>query len=101
MQAGIWNIPIPQDRELLIPDIVIAPLVGFDLCGFRLGYGGGYYDRTLAAANPRPFTVGIGYEDSILLTIHPQPHDIPMDMIVTARSIRRIAPPVIQPASTH
>jgi 5-formyltetrahydrofolate cyclo-ligase len=92
MQTGIWNIPIPEARVVLMPDIVIAPLVGFDESGFRLGYGGGYFDRTLTAANPRPYAVGLGYADSMLRTICPQPHDIAMDLIVTEQSVRRVAP---------
>jgi 5-formyltetrahydrofolate cyclo-ligase len=87
MQKGIWNIPIPLERQVLPPNVVIVPLVGFDPCGFRLGYGGGYFDRTLAAAVPRPYAVGLGYADSALHTIHPQPHDIPMNLIVTDQSI--------------
>ncbi|NNM60798.1 MAG: 5-formyltetrahydrofolate cyclo-ligase [Steroidobacteraceae bacterium] len=83
MQTGFWNIPIPKRRELLVPQAVIVPLVGFDESGYRLGYGGGYFDRTLAAASPRPFAIGFGYADSRLATIHPQPHDIPMNLIVT------------------
>lgn len=83
MQTGIWNIPIPKMRELVIPEVLIAPLVGFDAAGYRLGYGGGYFDRTLAACSPRPFAIGLGCEESRLDTIHPQSHDIPMDMIVT------------------
>lgn len=86
MQTGLWNIPIPKEREVLLPDFVIVPLVGFDESGFRLGYGGGYFDRTLAAANPRPYAIGLGYQDSALPTICPQPHDIPMDVIVTEDS---------------
>jgi 5-formyltetrahydrofolate cyclo-ligase len=85
MQTGVWNIPIPKLRERVQPDAVIAPLVGYDLQGYRLGYGGGYFDRTLAAASPRPFCIGLGYHGSGLETIHPQPHDIPMDRIVTER----------------
>jgi 5-formyltetrahydrofolate cyclo-ligase len=92
MQTGIWNIPIPKARVVLIPNVVIAPLVGFDESGFRLGYGGGYFDRTLAAAYPRPYAVGLGYEDSALRTIYPQSHDIPMDLIVTEGSIHRRVP---------
>jgi len=83
MQTGVWNIPIPKQREPLTPDAVIAPLVGFDRAGYRLGYGGGYFDRTLAATAPRPFAIGFGYADSLLETIYPQPHDIPMNLIVT------------------
>jgi 5-formyltetrahydrofolate cyclo-ligase len=91
MQTGVWNIPIPKQRDILTPDAVIVPLVGFDGCGYRLGYGGGYFDRTLASAVPRPFAIGLGYADSALQTIYPQPHDIPMNLIVTDQSIYRVA----------
>lgn len=83
MQRGPWNIPIPGERELLQPDLLIVPLVGCDEGCYRLGYGGGYYDRTLAAAARRPFCAGLGYSQGHLLSIYPQPHDIPMDTIVT------------------
>jgi 5-formyltetrahydrofolate cyclo-ligase len=85
MQRGFWNIPVPAERSVVKPDVLLIPLVGFDSAGFRLGYGGGYYDRTLAALTPRPFCIGVGYDDSQLETIHPQPHDIPMRLIVTER----------------
>jgi 5-formyltetrahydrofolate cyclo-ligase len=91
MTKGIWDIPIPKERAVVMPDAVLVPLVGFDSCGFRLGYGGGYFDRTLAAARPRPYAIGLGYEDSVLPTIFPQHHDIPMDLIVTDRGIHRVA----------
>jgi 5-formyltetrahydrofolate cyclo-ligase len=58
-------------------------LVGFDAASYRLGYGGGYFDRTLAALAPRPFAIGVGFEFQRLETIHPQPFDIPMDWILT------------------
>jgi 5-formyltetrahydrofolate cyclo-ligase len=83
MSRGVWNIPIPAEREVLNPDAFIVPLVGFDAGRFRLGYGGGYYDRTIAAAARRPYCLGLGYEAARLQSIFPQPHDIPMDMIVT------------------
>jgi 5-formyltetrahydrofolate cyclo-ligase len=92
MQTGIWNIPIPKQRDVLSPDAVIVPLVGFDARGYRLGYGGGYFDRTLAATPRRPLAIGLGYADSALPTIYPQPHDIPMNMIVTDQSVLRFAP---------
>jgi 5-formyltetrahydrofolate cyclo-ligase len=87
MRHGIWNIPIPQERTVLEPELLLVPLVGFDAGGYRLGYGGGYYDRTLAAARRRPDCIGLGYADSRLDTIYPQPHDIPMDRIVTAGEV--------------
>jgi len=89
MSRGLYNIPIPGEREVVAPDVLIVPLVGFDRIGYRLGYGGGYYDRTLAASQPRPRTIGIAFAQAELDTIYPQPHDIPMSCIVTDRSIRR------------
>ena len=64
-------------------DIVIAPGVGFDRDRYRLGYGGGFFDRTLAAMNRKPLVIGVGYAEARLETIYPQPHDIPMNVIVT------------------
>ena len=90
MQKGVWDIPVPKERLLLQPDAIIVPLVGFDRSGFRLGYGGGYFDRTLAAARPRPYAIGLGYEDSALPSIYPQPHDIAMNLIVTDESVHRV-----------
>jgi 5-formyltetrahydrofolate cyclo-ligase len=88
LKRGHWNIPVPPDRDPVQPDVLVVPLVGFDAARYRLGYGGGFYDRTLAAANPRPHTIGIAFADAELDTIHPQPHDIPMDVIVTERFVR-------------
>jgi 5-formyltetrahydrofolate cyclo-ligase len=81
------KIPIPAQREPVTPEALLIPLVGFDAQCYRLGYGGGYYDRTLAAMAPKPFCIGLAYEDAELSTIYPQPHDIPMDVIVSSKSI--------------
>jgi len=83
LERGVWNIPVPPVREPLVPTLVLAPLVGFDSGCWRLGYGGGYYDRTLHALDPRPFTVGVGLEIGRLETIYPQVHDIALDAVVT------------------
>jgi len=83
MARGLWKIPYPADGAEVQPGIVIAPLVGFDRRGFRLGYGGGFFDRTLARLTPHPLVIGVGYANSALETIYPQPHDIGMDWIVT------------------
>lgn len=83
LERGVWNILIPSHGPAVQPDVVIAPVVGFDQANYRLGYGGGFFDRTLAAAPKRPFVVGVGYTGSRVQTIYPQPHDIPMDVIVT------------------
>lgn len=88
MEAGVWNILHPAEGPAVAPLALIVPLVGFDEAGFRLGYGAGYYDATLASLASRPFTVGVGFEFSLLKTIHPQPHDIPLDVIVTEKRER-------------
>ncbi|HTQ32551.1 MAG TPA: 5-formyltetrahydrofolate cyclo-ligase [Stellaceae bacterium] len=87
--AGVWDIPIPEKRDVVIPSAVLAPLVGFDTACYRLGYGGGYFDRTLAELNPRPLAIGVGLAAQEIVTIHPQAFDIPMDMIVTEAGLRR------------
>ncbi len=89
MLRGDWNIPVPPpDAEAVRPDLALAPLLGWDSAGYRLGYGGGYFDRTLAALEPRPFTIGIGLELGRLQTIYPQSHDIPLDAILTEAGLR-------------
>jgi 5,10-methenyltetrahydrofolate synthetase len=84
LEKGVWNIPIPAEGESVVPDVVISPLVGVDPANYRLGYGGGFFDRTLAALPKKPLVIGVGYDMQRIATIYPQPHDIPMDRIVTA-----------------
>lgn len=89
MTHGIWNIPVPvAEAPSVIPTIALAPLVGWTMEGYRLGYGGGYFDRTLAVLTPRPFVIGIGFDAAQLVTIFPQPHDISLDVIITEKGIR-------------
>lgn len=80
---GVWNIPFPADGGAIRPDIVIAPVVGFDPGCYRLGYGGGFFDRTLAALPPATIAIGVGHAASMIPTIHPQRHDVPMHHIIT------------------
>lgn len=82
MKRGFWSIPVPADGPEVIPDVVLAPLVGWDMAGYRLGYGGGYFDRTLAHLSS-PLAIGVGLDAARLPTIFPQPHDMPMQIIVT------------------
>jgi 5-formyltetrahydrofolate cyclo-ligase len=86
---GVWNLPVPEKREIVTPAMVLAPLVGFDRACYRLGYGGGYFDRTLAALSRHPFAIGIGFELQQIDTIYPQPFDMPMDVIITEAGTRR------------
>jgi 5-formyltetrahydrofolate cyclo-ligase len=83
MARGLWRIPYPADGDEVAPTTVIAPLVGFDAACYRLGYGGGFFDRTLAAMARKPLAIGVGYAQLRIPTIFPQRHDIPMDRIVT------------------
>lgn len=87
MEQGVFNIPVPVRLEEQRPDIVIAPVVGFDSDCYRLGFGGGYFDRTLASLGSRPLVIGVGYEFQRMESIRPQAHDIPMDVIVTDQSL--------------
>jgi 5-formyltetrahydrofolate cyclo-ligase len=80
---GVWKIPVPQSRTIVIPNVMLIPLVGFDEHHYRLGYGGGYYDRTVIDLQPSPIKIGIGFEQARLETIYPQNHDIAMDIILT------------------
>lgn len=91
MHPGAWNIPIPVDIELLQPVRYLVPLVGFDEANYRLGYGGGYYDRTLANIRTRVETIGVGMEMGRCQTIHPHEHDIPMNVIITEAGVHTAA----------
>jgi 5,10-methenyltetrahydrofolate synthetase len=84
---GPMGLPIPQGSDVLVPGAVLAPPVGFGALGYRLGYGAGFFDRTLAAAHPRPLALGLAREVSRMETIHPQAWDIPMDFILTEAGI--------------
>jgi 5-formyltetrahydrofolate cyclo-ligase len=88
MKRGVMDIPFPDGTEQVRPDILLVPLVGFGRAGDRLGYGGGYFDRTLASMEPRPLSIGVGFEIARLETSFPQPHDVPLDAIVTEAGMR-------------
>jgi 5,10-methenyltetrahydrofolate synthetase len=89
LERGIWNIPVPADGREMLPDFMVAPVVGFDGQCWRLGYGGGYYDRTLAAMGGKPQVIGVGYDCQKIATIHPQTHDIAMDAVLTELGVTR------------
>lgn len=78
MTRGMFGIPVPADGDPVVPEVVIAPLVAADDDGYRLGNGGGYYDRTLAAFPELPRRVGVGHDFARIPTIRPMPWDIPM-----------------------
>jgi 5,10-methenyltetrahydrofolate synthetase len=83
MKSGPLGIPVPDGTEVLVPDAVLIPPVGFTPHGERLGYGGGFFDRTLAALDPQPLKIAVAFEISRIETIHAEPHDVPMDFVIT------------------
>ena len=89
MKIGLYDIPVPTNTRIVKLDAAIIPMVGFDRQGYRLGYGSGYYDRTLATYSLQPLTIGVAFEMQRLKNIHPQSHDIAMQYIVTEIGIFR------------
>jgi 5,10-methenyltetrahydrofolate synthetase len=83
MEEDAFGIPKPKGTEEFHPALLLVPCVGFGPNGTRLGYGGGFYDRTLAALQPRPFTVGVGYSHGFVPWLQPEPHDVPLDAMLT------------------
>ncbi len=82
MEEDAYGIPKPRDTEVIVPTVLFVPCVGYGPGGYRLGYGGGFNDRTLATLQPRPHTVGLGYTSGFLSDFEPQAHDIPLDAIL-------------------
>jgi 5-formyltetrahydrofolate cyclo-ligase len=103
MDDGAYVIPVPRDGAIVKPDVILLPANGFDARGYRLGYGGGYFDRTLALLSPRPRVIGVAFELGRLETIHPQAHDVPLDCVVTEAGVQRCEPGALAPAlaQTH
>jgi len=87
LARGVYDIPYPAAGPSIDPTTVLVPMNGFDAAGYRLGYGGGFFDRTLAARSERPRVIGVAYELARLPTIYPQPWDIPMDYVVTEEGV--------------
>ncbi len=87
MAAGVYGIPYPAQGTVVEPDTLIVPLLGFDKACYRLGYGGGFYDRTLAQSRKQIHTLGVGFEDARLETIFPQNFDVPLAVIITEHSV--------------
>ena len=88
---GYMGIPEPRsiaaEVDLKNIDCVLVPGVAYDLHCFRIGYGGGYYDRLLGGGSPRPFLLAPAYEEQIVDDIPVDEHDVRMDMIVTEKRV--------------
>ncbi len=87
MDLDAYDIPKPQNTELVVPSLLFVPCVGYGPGGYRLGYGGGFYDRTLAAIEPRPFTVDLGFTDGFVDDFEPEAHDMPLDAILNDNGV--------------
>ena len=82
MEEDAYGIPKPRDTEVIIPSVLFVACVGYGPGGYRLGYGGGFYDRMLATLEPRPHTVGLAFTNGFVSDFEPQPHDIALDAIL-------------------
>jgi 5-formyltetrahydrofolate cyclo-ligase len=92
LAKGALDIPYPLHSREIVPDAVLLPMNGWDSKGYRLGYGAGFFDRTLASLAKKPVVIGVSYEQARLDTIHPQAWDIPVDYLVTERGVYRRDP---------
>ena len=87
MEEDAYGIPKPKDTEVIVPTLLFVPCLGYGPGGFRLGYGGGFYDRTLATLQPRPVTVGLGYSQGWLPDMEAEPHDVPLDVVLNDKGV--------------
>ena len=88
LEPGSFGIPEPLSHwPRAVPQMLLVPLLAFDAHGHRLGMGGGFYDRTLAAIPAR--TVGIAYAGQETASIPHEAHDRTLDMVLTEQGIRR------------
>jgi 5-formyltetrahydrofolate cyclo-ligase len=83
MELDAYDIPKPKDTDEFKPALLLVPCVGYGPGGIRLGYGGGFYDRTLSELSPRPLTIGIGYAHGFLPMLRGGPDDLPLDVVLT------------------
>ncbi|MEN9886409.1 MAG: hypothetical protein RL758_987 [Pseudomonadota bacterium] len=87
MEEDAYGIPKPKDTELIVPTLLFVPCLGYSAGGYRLGYGGGFYDRTLASLQPKPYTVGLGFTQGYVDDFEPEAHDVPLDAILNDNGV--------------
>ncbi|MFZ4535193.1 5-formyltetrahydrofolate cyclo-ligase [Propionivibrio sp.] len=85
--ADRYGIPTPAEGEFLRPQALLLPVNAFDAAGYRIGYGGGFFDRTLAALKPAPLSIGVGFELARVDSIHPEAHDVRLDAMVSEAGV--------------
>lgn len=82
-ELDAYDIPKPKGTEVFEPQLLLLPCVGYGPGGVRLGYGGGFYDRTIASLTPRPKVVGLCYSNGFLPFLRGKPDDLPLDALIT------------------
>ncbi|MBC7731742.1 MAG: 5-formyltetrahydrofolate cyclo-ligase [Bacteriovorax sp.] len=82
-ELDAYDIPKPKGTEEFVPEILVVPCLGFGPGGVRLGYGGGFFDRTLSSLTPRPVTVGVSFTHGFLPLLRSGPQDLPLDAMLT------------------
>src|SRR5690348_310693 len=90
-EAGFGTLAPSEFAPAVEPDLIIMPLLGFDARGTRLGYGGGYYDRTLERLSKRPRLIGLAFASQEIASIPRELHDVPLDAVVTEQGARSFA----------
>ena len=88
LEIDRYGIPTPGASDFITPEAILIPVNAFDGEGYRLGYGGGYFDRTLASLTPRPLAIGVGFELARVASVLPEAHDVRLDAIVTEAGMR-------------
>ena len=87
LEKGIYNIKIPKTKNYVEPDLIIVPLLAFDLKKYRLGYGGGFYDRTIIKNKKKFVSVGVAFDEQETDIIPINKYDQVLDMIITPKKI--------------
>ena len=82
-ELDAYDIPKPKGTEEFAPEMLVVPCLGFGPGGVRLGYGGGFFERTLSSVSPRPITVGVSYTHGFLPLLRSGPKDFPLDAMLT------------------
>ena len=93
-----YGIPTPREGDFVVPQALLIPVNAFDAAGYRIGYGGGYFDRTLAALDPPPLAIGVGFELARVTSVRPEAHDVRLDAVVTEAGVFRTGTPNSQRA---
>jgi 5-formyltetrahydrofolate cyclo-ligase len=101
MLNGVYDLPVPDGTAVVVPDALLIPAVGIGAAGDRLGYGGGFFDRTLAALSPKPIAVALAFELSRMAVSEPQPHDVLMDFVVTESGIEAAVDRGLEPVDAE